>query len=68
MDSCGPAGMWYEPHPEKEKKWQEFRQRVEKRNLAELDTVLEEILDRNPNFFKQVEDLIEAIKIKSQPK
>jgi hypothetical protein len=33
-----------------------------KRNLAELDTVLEEIIQRNPEWYKEIQQLIEESK------
>jgi hypothetical protein len=33
-----------------------------KRSLAELDTVLEEIVQRNPEWYKEIQQLIEELK------
>jgi hypothetical protein len=33
-----------------------------KRSLAELDTVIEEIVERNPNWYKEIQQLIAELK------
>lgn len=33
-----------------------------KRNLAELDTVLDEIVQRNPEWYKEIQQLVEELK------
>ena len=33
-----------------------------KRSLAELDTVIEEIIQRNPEWYKEIQQLIKELK------
>ena len=33
-----------------------------KRSLAELDTVLDEITQRNPDWYKEIQQLVEELK------
>ena len=33
-----------------------------KRSLAELDTVLDEIVQRNPEWYKEIQKLVEELK------
>jgi hypothetical protein len=33
-----------------------------KRSLAELDTVLDEIVQRNPEWYKEIQHLVEELK------
>ena len=35
-----------------------------KRSLAELDTVVEEIVQRNPAWYKEIQQLVEKLKLK----
>jgi FtsZ-interacting cell division protein YlmF len=35
---------------------------VVKRSLAELDTVIEEIVQRNPEWYEEIQQLIEKLK------
>lgn len=35
------------------------RYNLRKRSLAELDDVIEEIIERNPDFMKKIQDIIE---------
>jgi hypothetical protein len=35
-----------------------------KRSLAELDTVLDEIVQRNPAWYKEIQQLVEELKLK----
>jgi len=35
-----------------------------KRSLAELDTVVEEIVQRNPEWYKEIQQLVEKLKLK----
>jgi hypothetical protein len=37
-----------------------------KRSLAELDTVLEEIIQRNPEWYKEILQLVEELKLRKQ--
>ena len=37
-----------------------------KRSLAELDTVLDEIVQRNPEWYKEIQQLVEELKLKKQ--
>ena len=33
-----------------------------KRSLAELDTVIEEIVERNPEWYEEIQQLVEELK------
>jgi len=35
-----------------------------KRSLAELDTVLDEIVQRNPAWYKEIQQLVKELKLK----
>ena len=35
-----------------------------KRSLAELDTVLDEIVQRNPEWYKEIQQLVKELKLK----
>ena len=35
-----------------------------KRSLAELDTVVEEIVQRNPAWYKEIQQLVKELKLK----
>jgi hypothetical protein len=35
-----------------------------KRSLAELDTVVDEIVQRNPEWYKEIQLLVEELKLK----
>jgi len=35
-----------------------------KRSLAELDTVLDEIVQRNPKWYKEIQQLVEKLKLR----
>ena len=35
-----------------------------KRSLAELYTVLDEIVQRNPKWYKEIQQLVEALKLR----
>ena len=37
-----------------------------KRSLAELDTVLDEIVQRNPAWYKEIQQLVEELKLRKQ--
>jgi hypothetical protein len=37
-----------------------------KRSLAELDTVIEEIVERNPAWYKEIQQLIAELKSRKQ--
>ena len=37
-----------------------------KRSLAELDTVVDEIVQRNPEWYKEIQLLVEELKLKQQ--
>ena len=37
-----------------------------KRSLAELDTVLDEIVQRNPEWYKEILQLVEELKLRKQ--
>ena len=37
-----------------------------KRSLAELDTVLEEIVERNPKWYKEIQQLVTELKSRKQ--
>ncbi len=37
-----------------------------KRSLAELDTVIEEIVQRNPEWYKEILQLVEELKLRKQ--
>jgi FtsZ-interacting cell division protein YlmF len=39
-----------------------MNQPLVKRSLAELDTVLEEIVQRNPEWYEEIQQLIEELK------
>jgi hypothetical protein len=39
-----------------------MNQPLVKRSLAELDTVIEEIIQRNPEWYKEVQQLVEKLK------
>jgi hypothetical protein len=39
-----------------------MNQPVVKRSLAELDTVIEEIIQRNPEWYEEIQQLIEELK------
>jgi len=39
-----------------------MNQPLAKRSLAELDTVIEEIVQRNPEWYKEVQQLVEKLK------
>jgi hypothetical protein len=41
-----------------------MNQPLTKRSLAELDTVLEEIVQRNPAWYKEIQQLVEELKLK----
>ena len=43
-----------------------MNQPVVKRSLLELDTVLDEIIQRNPEWYKEIHQLVEALKLKQQ--
>ena len=43
-----------------------MNQPVVKRSLAELDTVLDEIVQRNPKWYKEIQQLVEKLKLKQQ--
>lgn len=43
-----------------------MNQPLTKRSLAELDTVLDEIVQRNPNWYKEIQQLVEALKLRKQ--
>ena len=35
-----------------------------KRSLAELDTVVDEIVQRNPEWYKEIQQLVKELKLK----
>ena len=37
-----------------------------KRSLAELDTVLDEIVQRNPAWYKEIQQLVKELKLRNQ--
>ena len=37
-----------------------------KRSLAELDTVVDEIVQRNPEWYKEIQQLVKELKLKQQ--
>ena len=37
-----------------------------KRSLAELDTVLDEIVQRNPEWYKEIQQLVKELKLRKQ--
>jgi hypothetical protein len=37
-----------------------------KRSLAELDTVLDEIVERNPTWYKEIQQLVAELKSRKQ--
>ena len=39
-----------------------MNQPLTKSSLAELDTVLEEIVERNPDWYKEIQQLVEELK------
>ena len=39
-----------------------MNQPVVKRSLAELDTVIEEIVQRNPQWYEEIKQLVERLK------
>ena len=39
-----------------------MNQPLVKRSLAELDTVIEEIIQRNPEWYEEIQQLIEELK------
>ena len=41
-----------------------MNQPLTKRSLAELDTVLDEIVQRNPEWYKEIQQLVEKLKLK----
>ena len=41
-----------------------MNQPLVKRSLAELDTVLDEIVQRNPAWYKEIQQLVEELKLK----
>jgi len=43
-----------------------MNQPLTKRSLAELDTVLDEIVQRNPDWYKEIQQLVEALKLRKQ--
>ena len=43
-----------------------MNQPLTKRSLAELDTVLDEIVQRNPNWYKEIQQLVETLKLRKQ--
>jgi hypothetical protein len=43
-----------------------MNQPLAKRSLAELDTVLDEIVQRNPKWYKEIQLLVEELKLKQQ--
>jgi hypothetical protein len=36
-----------------------------KRSLVELDTVLDEIVQRNPQWYKEIQQLVEKLKLRN---
>ena len=43
-----------------------MNQPLAKRSLAELDTVLDEIIQRNPEWYKEILQLVEELKLRKQ--
>jgi hypothetical protein len=43
-----------------------MNQPVVKRSLAELDTVVDEIVERNPVWYKEIQQLIAELKSRNQ--
>jgi hypothetical protein len=43
-----------------------MNQPLTKRSLAELDTVLDEIVQRNPEWYKEIQQLVNELKLKQQ--
>jgi hypothetical protein len=43
-----------------------MNQPLVKRSLAELDTVLEEIVQRNPEWYEEIQQLVEELKLRKQ--
>jgi hypothetical protein len=41
-----------------------MNQPLTKRSLAELDTVVEEIVQRNPAWYKEIQQLVKELKLK----
>ena len=37
-----------------------------KRSLAELDTVIDEIVQRNPAWYKEIQQLVKELKLRNQ--
>ena len=37
-----------------------------KRSLAELDTVVDEIVQRNPEWYKEIQQLVAELKLRNQ--
>jgi len=44
-----------------------MNQPLVKRSLAELDTVLDEIVERNPAWYKEIQQLVAELKSRKQP-
>ena len=44
-----------------------MNQPVVKRSLAELDTVVDEIVERNPAWYKEIQQMINNLKSRKQP-
>ena len=43
-----------------------MNQPLAKRSLAELDTVVDEIVQRNPAWYKEIQQLVEELKLRKQ--
>jgi hypothetical protein len=43
-----------------------MNQPLTKRSLAELDTVVDEIVQRNPAWYKEIQQLVKELKLKQQ--
>ena len=41
-----------------------MNQPLTKRSLAELDTVVDEIVQRNPAWYKEIQQLVKELKLK----
>jgi hypothetical protein len=41
-----------------------MNQPLTKRSLAELDTVVDEIVQRNPEWYKEIQQLVAELKLK----
>ena len=41
-----------------------MNQPLAKRSLAELDTVVDEIVQRNPAWYKEIQQLVKELKLK----